>query len=128
MSYRYDPPEVYDEDELKTYGKKIAADVRSGVEEEKPDFEALRSLSLKAKQELALTMLGVPIRTLNVLEIKGIFTIGQLVKISHHVILAIPNCGNKSVLDCYDALAGLQLVDLWDVLPDDLLRLRRGVK
>jgi DNA-directed RNA polymerase alpha subunit len=116
-----DPPEVYSESELKVYGRKIAQQV-SQVDgmNSRVDFREINKLSLAEKKEQALRQLGVSARAANALEThKGILFVGQLLQVSCFEIMAIPNCGKKTIIDLINCLECLNLLELWDWDPEE---------
>ncbi|GAB4135736.1 DNA-directed RNA polymerase subunit alpha C-terminal domain-containing protein [Thermopirellula anaerolimosa] len=62
---------------------------------------------LKRKLELSVAEIGLPVRTTNCLEDRGIFTVAQLVASRPEDLLKIANFGEKTLEEVYLALERL---------------------
>lgn len=70
-----------------------------------------------------LELLGLTVRTRNVLACENILAVGQLVNMTHIDLLKIPNMGKKSAQEIADALSSRGL----NLLPDGYSRKTRAV-
>lgn len=59
------------------------------------------------KLDLPIAALELPIRTHNMLEEEGVFTVGDLLNRSAEDLLRLPNFGQKSLAEVYAALSQL---------------------
>ncbi len=69
--------------------------------------EAAYQEELKRKLELSVAEIGLPVRTTNCLEERGIFTVAQLVASRPEDLLKIANFGEKTLEEVYLALERL---------------------
>ncbi|GIW94760.1 MAG: DNA-directed RNA polymerase subunit alpha [Pirellulaceae bacterium] len=59
---------------------------------------------LREKLELSTAEIGLPVRTTNCLEERGIFTVGDLLRATPEELLSIANFGEKTLEEVYRAL------------------------
>ena len=56
-----------------------------------------KDLDKKDPEEWPLAQIGLSVRTLNILESVGILTVKDFLNATDEVLLAIPNCGQKTL-------------------------------
>lgn len=66
-------------------------------------------LSLEQKRELSLADIGLSVRTVNTLESRNIFLVGELATLSREHLLAIQNFGEKTLAECQQRLDALEV-------------------
>lgn len=107
-------PSVYSEDELRTYGKEVAARVEKyGDTEPKPDFTKIRKMSIQQRKQLPIRALGLQTRTINMLENCDVFYVWQLLERNSNFFLRLPNVGEKTILEIKIGLKNIGLKKLW---------------
>ena len=62
---------------------------------------------LEEQLEMSIAEIGLVVRTSNVLEAHGIFTVGALLEREPEDLLSIPNFGDKTLEEIYQALEGI---------------------
>jgi len=75
-----------------------------------PDFnkfmsdEERRAEELESIKETSLADVGLPVRTVNALEERGCFNVGQLASMERVDLVTIANVGDRTILDCKQRL------------------------
>lgn len=91
---------------------------------EAEELERLTKLSMLEKLSLSLAEVHLPVRIINFLEARAIYSIEQLLNCPREQLLAIPNLGDKGLEQIFDALAAIGIKPKQRTLlqePDDIL-------
>ena len=65
---------------------------------------------MKQKLDLSMAEIGLSVRTTNCLDEQGISTVGELLKCTRADLLSIPNFGEKTLEEVFNALEKLGFV------------------
>ena len=68
---------------------------------------ATKAKDLADKLEMSTAEIGLPVRTTNCLEERGIFTVNDLLHSTREDLLSISNFGEKTLEEVYKALEGI---------------------
>ena len=67
----------------------------------------IRRRELQEKLDLSMAEIGLSVRTTNCLDEQGISTVGELLKCKRSDLLSIPNFGEKTLEEVFNALEKL---------------------
>jgi DNA-directed RNA polymerase alpha subunit len=110
-----EPPTVHSEDQLRTYGRKVAARLeRFGDTEPQPDFARIRKIPVAERKQLPIRALGIQNRTVNMLEGCDIFYIWQLLHRPSSSLLCVPNVGERIIAEIKNGLDMVGLLSHWN--------------
>ena len=70
----------------------------------------IRRRELQEKLDLSMAEIGLSVRTTNCLDEQGISTVGELLKCKRSDLLSIPNFGEKTLEEVFNALEKLGFV------------------
>lgn len=70
----------------------------------------LRRREMQEKLDMSMAEIGLSVRTTNCLDEQGISTVGELLKCKRADLLSIPNFGEKTLEEVFNALEKLGLV------------------
>jgi DNA-directed RNA polymerase subunit alpha len=70
----------------------------------------IRRRELQEKLDLSMAEIGLSVRTTNCLDDQGISTVGELLKCTRADLLSIPNFGEKTLEEVFNALEKLGFV------------------
>lgn len=70
----------------------------------------IRRREMQEKLDLSMAEIGLSVRTTNCLDEQGISTVGELLKCTRADLLSIPNFGEKTLEEVFNALEKLGFV------------------
>jgi DNA-directed RNA polymerase subunit alpha len=70
----------------------------------------IRRREMQEKLDLSMAEIGLSVRTTNCLDEQGISTVGELLKCKRSDLLSIPNFGEKTLEEVFNALEKLGFV------------------